>query len=80
MSSAFDQVQAARSSAVLGTCGLVVNAVKLDLSRLLGVYASFFALVSILCGRFIFKVTIPASTWIGSPSSCAVAWSFTSSI
>jgi small multidrug resistance family-3 protein len=51
---------------VLGCYGLVVNSAKsLDFSKLLGVYAAFFALVSILCGRYIFKESIPASTWIG---------------
>lgn len=51
--------------AVLGSYGLVVNTVKWDFSRLLGVYVAFFALVSVLCGRTIFKESIPVSTWIG---------------
>ena len=50
---------------VLGSYGLVVNAVKWDFSKLLGVYVAFFALVSVLCGRYIFKETIPTSTWLG---------------
>jgi small multidrug resistance family-3 protein len=50
---------------VLGSYGLIVNTVKWDFSRLLGVYVAFFALVSILCGRFLFHETIPSSTWIG---------------
>ena len=51
---------------VLGCYGLVVNSAKSwDFSKLLGVYVAFFALVSILCGRYIFKESIPASTWIG---------------
>jgi len=51
---------------ILGTYGLVVNSAKSwDFSKLLGVYVAFFALVSILCGRYIFKESIPASTWIG---------------
>jgi drug/metabolite transporter superfamily protein YnfA len=51
---------------VLGTYGLVVNSAKSwDFSKLLGVYVAFFALVSILCGRYIFRESIPASTWIG---------------
>ena len=45
--------------------GLVVNTVKWDFSRLLGVYVALFALVSILCGRFVFKENIPFSTWFG---------------
>jgi len=51
--------------AVLAAYGLVVNSVKWDLSKLLGVYVGFFALVSILCGKFILRETIPSSTWLG---------------
>ena len=51
--------------AVLGAYGLVVNIVTWDFSRLLGVYVAFFALVSILCGRFLFKEVISSTTWIG---------------
>ncbi len=50
---------------VLGSYGLMVNSVKWDFSKLLGVYVAFFALVSVLCGRFVFRESIPASTWIG---------------
>lgn len=50
---------------MLGGYGLVVNTVKWDFSRLLGVYVAVFAAVSILAGRFVFKETIPASTWMG---------------
>lgn len=45
--------------------GLVVNTVKWDLSRLLGVYVGFFALVSILFGRIVLREQVPASTWWG---------------
>ena len=45
--------------------GLVVNTVKWDFSRLLGVYVGLFALVSVLTGRFIFKEVVPFSTWAG---------------
>ena len=51
--------------AVLGSYGLVVNTVKWDFSKLLGVYVAFFALTSVLCGRVLFKESIPLSTWIG---------------
>jgi len=51
--------------AILGSYGLVVNTVKWDFSRLLGVYVAVFALVSVICGRTIFKESIPLSTWIG---------------
>ena len=49
----------------LGCYGLVVNSVKWDFSRLIGVYVGFFALASLLVGRIAFKETISTSTWIG---------------
>ncbi len=51
--------------ATLGAYGVLVNTVRWDFSRLLGVYVAVFALVSILCGRFVFKENVPAATWIG---------------
>jgi multidrug transporter EmrE-like cation transporter len=51
--------------AALGCYGLVVNMVRWDFSKLLGVYVAVFAVVSILAGRFIFKESIPLSTWVG---------------
>ncbi len=51
--------------AVLGSYGLVVNMVKWDFSKLLGVYVAVFAVISILFGRFVFEENIPASTWLG---------------
>ena len=50
---------------VLGSYGLVVNSVKWDFSKLIGVYVAFFALVSVLCGRYVFRESVPASTWLG---------------
>ena len=50
---------------ILGSYGVMVNTVKWDFSRLLGVYIAFFAVMSILAGHYIFKETIPAATWIG---------------
>ena len=50
---------------MLGGYGLVVNIVKWDFSRLLGVYMAIFAAVSIMAGRFVFNETIPSSTWLG---------------
>ena len=50
---------------VLGSYGVVVNTVKWDFSRLLGVYVAVFAVVSVLTGRLLFKETVPPSTWIG---------------
>ena len=49
----------------LGCYGVVVNTVKWDFSRLLGVYVAVFAVVSVLTGRFVFKETVPPTTWIG---------------
>lgn len=51
--------------ATLGCYGLVVNLVKWDFSKLLGVYVAVFALVSVLAGRFVFKETVPVATWVG---------------
>jgi drug/metabolite transporter superfamily protein YnfA len=50
---------------MLGCYGVVVNTVRWDFSRLLGVYVAVFAAVSVLAGRFLFKETIPLSTWLG---------------
>jgi small multidrug resistance family-3 protein len=50
---------------MLGCYGIVVNMVNWDFSKMLGVYVSIFALISILFGRFVFNENIPASTWIG---------------
>jgi small multidrug resistance family-3 protein len=51
--------------AALGCYGLLVNAVRWDFSKLIGVYVAFFALAAILCGRFILKESVPPSTWLG---------------
>ena len=50
---------------MLGAYGVVVNTVKWDFSRLLGVYVAIFALVSVLFGRFAFRESIPGATRIG---------------
>ncbi len=50
---------------MLGFYGVVVNMVKWDFSRLLGVYVAIFAVISILFGRFVFKENIPLTTWLG---------------
>ena len=50
---------------VLGCYGLVVNLVKWDFSKLLGVYIAFFAVLSVLFSRYIFRETIPGPTWLG---------------
>ena len=51
--------------AFLSGYGLLVNSVKWDFSKLIGVYVAFFALASVLCGRFLLHEKIPPSTWIG---------------
>ena len=51
--------------AMLGCYGVVVNTVKWDFSRSLGVYVSVFALISVLFGWLVFKERIPHATWIG---------------
>lgn len=50
---------------MLAGYGLLVNTVKWDFSKLLGVYVVVFALVSVSCGRFVFGENVPASTWLG---------------
>jgi drug/metabolite transporter superfamily protein YnfA len=50
---------------MLGSYGVVVNTVKWDFSKLLGVYVAVFAVISILFGRFVFEENIPTSTWLG---------------
>jgi len=49
----------------LGCYGLIVNIVKWDFSKLMGVYVAVFATISILFGRYVLKENIPTSTWIG---------------
>lgn len=50
---------------ILGSYGLVVNMVKWDFSKLLGVYVAVFAVVSVGWGKWILKEAVPLSTWIG---------------
>jgi drug/metabolite transporter superfamily protein YnfA len=50
---------------ILGSYGLVVNSVKSDFSKLFGGYVAVFALISVLCGRYIFRESVPPSTWAG---------------
>jgi drug/metabolite transporter superfamily protein YnfA len=50
---------------MLGCYGLIVNTVRWDFSKLLGVYVAVFALVSLMMGRIVFKENIPVATWIG---------------
>jgi len=50
---------------MLAGYGLLVNMVRWDFSRLLGVYVAVFALVSVMCGRFVFGESVPNATWMG---------------
>jgi multidrug transporter EmrE-like cation transporter len=50
---------------VLASYGLLVNSLKWDLSKLLGVYVGFFASVSVLVGWVVFREKVPMSTWLG---------------
>ncbi len=50
---------------MLAGYGLLVNTVRWDFSRLLGVYVAVFAIISVLAGRFVFGESIPNATWLG---------------
>jgi len=50
---------------VLGSYGVVVNVLRLDFSKLLGVYVGVFAAVSVLAGWSIFGDEVPRTTWWG---------------
>ncbi|SPF50211.1 conserved membrane hypothetical protein [Syntrophobacter sp. SbD1] len=50
---------------MLAGYGLLVNTVQWDFSKLLGVYVAIFAVVSVMCGRFLFGESVPHSTWLG---------------
>jgi small multidrug resistance family-3 protein len=50
---------------VLGCYGLVVNTVRWDFSRLLGVYVAVFAMVSVAVGRIAFKENISLTAAVG---------------
>ena len=50
---------------VLGSYGLIVNIVRWDFSKMLGVYVAFFAIVSVTVGRIAFKENVSMSTLIG---------------
>ena len=46
---------------MLGLYGIVVNTVRWDFAKLLGVYVAVFAVVSVLASRFVFREMIPTS-------------------
>jgi len=43
---------------MLGSYGVLVNTVKWDFSKLLGVYVAIFAVISVIAGKVIFKELI----------------------
>jgi small multidrug resistance family-3 protein len=55
----------AAGGAALAFYGVIVNLVKWDFSKLLGVYVAFFAVVSVFWGLLVFRETVPVSTWLG---------------
>ncbi len=50
---------------MLACYGLLVNTVRWDFSKLLGVYVAVFAIVSVMAGRFVFGESVPNATWLG---------------
>ena len=52
-------------TAMLGLYGIVVNTVRWDFSKLLGVYVAVFAVVSVLTGAFYFKESVTPASWTG---------------
>jgi small multidrug resistance family-3 protein len=50
---------------MLAGYGLMVNLVKWEFAKLLGVYVAVFAVVSISVGCLVFHETVPRSTWLG---------------
>lgn len=50
---------------LLGAYGVMVNLVRWDFSRLLGVYVACFAVISVCWGRFVFRENVPPAAWMG---------------
>jgi drug/metabolite transporter superfamily protein YnfA len=50
---------------MLAVYGVVVNLVKWDFSKLMGVYVAVFATVSVLASRFLFREDVALTTWAG---------------
>lgn len=49
----------------LGAYGVIVNLLPIDFSKLLATYVGFFAVVSVVFGRVLFRDAVPLTTWIG---------------
>jgi small multidrug resistance family-3 protein len=52
-------------AATLAGYGIVVNLLPMDFSKLLAAYVAFFAIVSVLFGKVVFREVVPSSTWVG---------------
>jgi drug/metabolite transporter superfamily protein YnfA len=50
---------------ILAGYGLIVNSLDWDFSIILGVYVAVFAIGGVLFGRFVFRESIPFTTWLG---------------
>ena len=50
---------------LLAAYGVMVNLVRWDFSRLLGVYVAVFAVISVCWGRFVFGEDVPLAVWLG---------------
>jgi drug/metabolite transporter superfamily protein YnfA len=55
----------AAGAAMLASYGLMVNLIRWDFSKLLGVYVAVFAAVSVMAGKFVFGEDVPTTTWTG---------------
>jgi small multidrug resistance family-3 protein len=55
----------AAGAVTLAAYGVIVNVLEIDFSKLLATYVAFFAIVSVLFGRVVFRDAVPATTWIG---------------
>ncbi len=51
--------------ATLGAYGVIVNLLPVDFSKLLATYVAFFAIVSVVFGKLMFRENIPFSTMVG---------------
>ncbi len=49
----------------LGSYGLLINTMRWDFTRLLGVYIAVFAATTALFGRFVFHESASTTTWLG---------------
>ncbi len=50
---------------LLATYGILVNTVRWDFSKLLGIYVACFAITSVFWGRFVFRENVSPAVWLG---------------